>query len=182
MITKTNTKSNHSEVLFKVVVIGQGRVGKTSLARRYCEGKFSKSYNTTLGLDLFSKKLNIGDQKIKLLIWDTGGQERLGSLRSHWYRGATGGLLIFSLDDKKSFVDSERWLDEFKSYTTPGIPIFLVGNKSDLKDQIEVSTIEAEEYAKNRDLEYFETSAKDGTNVEDVFTTIARRIREKTTM
>jgi len=180
MTTKKNTKSKHSGVLFKVVVIGQGRVGKTSLARRYCEGKFTTSYNTTLGLDLFSKKLSIGDQKIKLLIWDTGGQEKLGSLRPFWYRGATGGLLVFSLDDKNSFFDAERWLDEFKSYTTPGIPTFLVGNKKDLKDQIEISTAEAEEYAKKRGLEYFETSAKDGTNVEDVFTTMAKRIRENT--
>ncbi|MFX0162109.1 MAG: Rab family GTPase [Candidatus Hodarchaeota archaeon] len=178
MTIKTTTKSKRSEVLFKVVVIGQGRVGKTSLARRFCEGRFFTSYQTTLGLDLFSKKLNIGDQKIKLIIWDTGGQEKLGQLHPYWYQGATGGILVFSLCDKNSFYNVEKWLDEFKSYTTPGIPIFLVGNKSDLKDQIEVSTGEAEEYVKKRGLEYFETSAKDGTNVEDVFKTLAKRIKE----
>ena len=178
MTTKTTTKKKHKEVLFKVVVIGQGRVGKTSLARRYCEGSFTTSYHTTLGLDLFSKSLTIGDQKIKLLIWDTGGQEKLGQLHSFWYRGATGGVIVFSLCEKNSFYNVEKWLDELKIYTTPGIPTFLVGNKSDLKDQIKVSTVEAEEYAKKRGMEYFETSAKDGTNVEDVFKVLAKRIRE----
>ena len=180
MTIKTNTKSKRSEVLFKVVIIGHGRVGKTSLARRFCEDTFTTSYQTTLGLDLFSKKLNIDDQKIKLIIWDTGGQEKLGQLRPYWYRGATGGVLVFSLCDKNSFFSAEKWLDDLKSYTTPGIPIFLVGNKSDLKDQIEVSIGEAEEYANKRGLEYFETSAKDGTNVEDVFKTLAKKIKENT--
>ncbi|MEX2738010.1 MAG: Rab family GTPase [Candidatus Wukongarchaeota archaeon] len=178
METKTNIQSRRSVLLFKVVVVGQGGVGKTSLARRFCEGKFSTSYQPTLGLDLFSKNLTIGDQKIKLLIWDTGGQEKLGQLRPYWYRGATGGVLVFSLCEKNSFYNIEKWLDELKIYTTPGIPTFLVGNKSDLKDQIEVSTVEAEEYVKKRGMEYFETSAKDGTNVEDVFKVLAKRIRE----
>ena len=93
---ETKIQSKRSLLLFKVVVVGQGGVGKTSIARRFCEGKFSTSYHPTLGLDLFSKNLTIGGQKIKLLIWDTGGQEKLGQLRPYWYRGATGGVLVFS--------------------------------------------------------------------------------------
>ena len=150
------------EIIFKVCAIGSGNVGKTSLIRRYAEGKFEEPYIPTLGVDITTKKIQIGEKNIKLILADTGGQEHFERVRPTYYKGALGTLVVFALNDWKSFEAIPNWLQEFRSLANRAVSVVLVGNKKDLKKERVVSKKDAETFAKKEGLTYFETSAKEG--------------------
>ncbi|MHA1972292.1 MAG: GTP-binding protein [Candidatus Hodarchaeales archaeon] len=156
--------SSRNDILIKVCAIGSGNVGKTSLIRRYAEGKFSESYLPTLGVDITTKRVNIKGKPIKLLLADTGGQEHFARVRPTYYKGALGSLVVFALNDRRSFEAIPDWLDEFNRLATRSVALVLVGNKKDLKDERVVSTDEAKGLAEENNIPYFETSAKWGGN------------------
>ncbi|WP_455462886.1 Rab family GTPase [Candidatus Hodarchaeum mangrovi] len=150
------------EIILKVCAIGSGNVGKTSLIRRYAEGKFEEAYIPTLGVDITTKRVQVGEKNVKLILADTGGQEHFERVRPTYYKGALGSLVVFALNDLKSFEAIPNWLQEFRNLANRPVSVVLVGNKKDLKKERVVLKKEAEFFAKQEKLPYFETSAKEG--------------------
>ena len=156
------------EYLFKTISVGSGSVGKTSLIRRFAEGTFRETYIPTLGVDFATKVITLGDNTIKLVLFDTGGQELLGRLRPYYYRGANGAIVCYDITSKGTFEALDGWINEIYIHVGK-IPIIIIGNKIDLVDQREVPLEQAQAYADSRQLKYIETSAKSGMGVDDMF-------------
>jgi len=164
--------------LFKTIAVGSGGVGKTSLIRRFAEGFFLGTYVPTLGVDFATKEVKLGDQTIKLVLFDTGGQELLGRLRPYYYRGANGALVCYDIAAKATFEALEDWLREV-SLHVGRIPRLLVGTKADLDAHREVPRAQVETYAQEKGLHYIETSAKTGLGVEQMYLSLARMMLEE---
>jgi small GTP-binding protein len=176
-----NQKRNAAEYLLKICAIGSGNVGKTSLIRRYAEGKFDGNYLPTLGVDITTKKVTVKDTPTKLILVDTAGQEFFGKLRPNYYRGASACLILFALNDRKTFTEVPNWLDEFQKHIpSPDIPIALAGNKKDLEGERVVTEIEAHKLAESLNLKYYETSALEGGSViNEIFDDLAQQVIDK---
>lgn len=161
------------EKVYKLVLLGDEAVGKTSLILRHTEKKFSESYKMTIGTDISAKLIQINELDVKmsvyLIIWDIGGQEKYRILRESYLRGASGALLIFDLTNKRSYANIYEWTEELKRFCGPEIPMVLLGNKVDLQGERVVETEEGEKLASELGVDYFETSAKSATNVNLAF-------------
>jgi small GTP-binding protein len=161
------------DYLFKAIVIGDGGVGKTALTVRFSKGIFTEDYKMTIGVDFNVKTISIetpeGVIRCKLQVWDTGGEERFGSIRPMYYQGSLGAILVFDLTNSASFEHLLRWIEEVRTNIKFEIPLLLVGNKSDLTDQRAISMKEVNQFAKDFNLHYIETSAKTGESVDDCF-------------
>ena len=164
---------------FKIIVIGDSAVGKSSLTLRGTKDHFKDFYTPTIGFEFLSFTIKIKNQIIKLQIWDTCGQEVYRSLISSFYRNSSLAIIVYAINNQESFDSLESWLDEIKSQTHPNLKIFLIGNKVDLEDQRIVSKETAEELAKEHKLDLFmETSAKTGANTKEVFIKAAKILVE----
>jgi Ras-related protein Rab-11A len=165
------------DYLFKSIVVGDGGVGKTALTLRFSKGFFTEDYKMTIGVDFHVKTISIdsdeGQIRAKLQIWDTGGQERFSSIRPMYYRGSLGALLIFDLTNSASFEHLPGWIEEVRANVKTEIPLLLVGNKSDLVEQRTISLEEINEFTRDFNLFYMETSAKTGEGVGDCFYILA---------
>ena len=151
---------------FKVIVIGNAFVGKTSLISKGAKGIFNESYSPTISFEILNFIVKINDKVIKLELWDTCGQEAYKSLVSKFYKNSTLAMLVYSIDVKKSFDDIKSWLHEVKSESSPDIKIFLIGNKADLEDEREIQFKDAKAFAEENGFDlFYETSAKNGLNV-----------------
>ncbi|GAB1295571.1 Ras-related protein Rab-21 [Apodemus speciosus] len=129
---------------FKVVLLGEGCVGKTSLVLRYCENKFNDKHITTLQASFLTKKLNIGGKRVNLAIWDTAGQERFHALGPIYYRDSNGAILVYDITDEDSFQKVKNWVKELRKMLGNEICLCIVGNKIDLEKERHVSIQEAE--------------------------------------
>jgi Ras-related protein Rab-11A len=170
------------ELSFKVIIVGPGAVGKTSLLNRFVHNQFDLKYKLTIGVDFLTKTLEYEPQKLaKLHIWDIGGQERFKFLHRSFYDGAYGAFLVFDLSRQHTFSSMKTWLSEMRSIVNNDIPRVIIGNKSDLIPEIGqiIDRNEVEEYAKNEDCLYVETSAKTGENVENAFLELTHRMVKK---
>ena len=165
-----------SEFIFKVVAIGDGGVGKTSITMRYVYEKFDTKYKATIGVGYAVKKLISGDNKITLSILDTGGQEMFDYIRPFYYKGASGAIIVFDVTRKKTYDRLEKWFTDLYKNCGREIPVILVANKIDLADERVISTAEGESYALQKDVSFYETSAKTGQNVVDVMAELANLI------
>ncbi|KKK40223.1 hypothetical protein LCGC14_0681700 [marine sediment metagenome] len=165
------------DYLFKSIVVGDGGVGKTALTLRFSKGFFTEDYKMTIGVDFHVKTISIDSSegliRSKLQIWDTGGQERFSSIRPMYYRGSLGALLIFDLTNSASFEHLPQWIEEVRANVKNEIPLLLVGNKSDLLDEREVTLEELNNFTRDFNLFYMETSAKTGDGVGDCFYILA---------
>lgn len=164
------------DYLFKVVLVGDAAVGKTSLTTRFAYGTFTDSYIHTLGVDFIVKSIKLDNFTVKLQAWDTAGQERYAGVRPIYFRGARGAILVFEVSKRQSFVNTEKWLLQIRRYSGSGVPVVLVGNKIDLVDKREVDEDEVKVYATQKGMPYIETSAKTDHHVTDVFQKIAKLI------
>lgn len=154
---------------YKVLMLGEAGVGKTALVRRYAHKLFKEDYKATLGIDMTPKKILRDDSEaIFIQIWDFSGQALFGNLRSRFYAGAAGVLLIYDITQDHSFHKLERWYEELIS-NIGRVPGLLVGNKSDLALLRQVSDSEAEQFALSLGTTHHLTSAKTGQHVESVF-------------
>jgi len=171
-----NNDDNSNTNVFKILTIGDGGVGKTSILRRYVENKFLKHHLSTIGIDFLSKTLKIKDKEIKLKIWDTAGQERYRQITSHIYKDADGIILVFDVTSEESFNQITDWMEQIKNNVSKEeINLILIGNKCDLADRM-VEKERGEEMAKNLNIKYFETSALTGQGINEAFEELAKQI------
>ena len=156
--------------VLKVVIAGDGNVGKTSLVRRYCEGKFEASRVATIGVDFQTKVVELPAGSVKLSIWDMAGQDRFRVVRSGFYRGSLATALVYDVTDLISLANLEKWHQEI-SGITPDQKFIVVGNKIDLErvEQVEA----AQTFAERITASYLETSALTGEGVTDMFRALA---------
>ncbi len=161
---------------FKVIVFGDGGVGKTSLTHRYLTGVFSEGRNVTIGVEFYVKNLVIEEKNIKLQIWDFGGEQRFRFLLPNYCRGCHGGLFIYDVTNIATLQSLHEWM-EVVSANAPKIPILVVGTKIDLVEKRKVAREEAIQVAQSLAMTgYAEVSAKTGFNVEKVFETLTKII------
>jgi len=165
----TETSGNQYPVL-KVVMAGDGNVGKTSLVRRFCEGKFSESRVTTIGVDFQTKVVQLPEGTVKLSIWDMAGQERFKVVRSGFYRGSLATALVYDVTEPDSVNHLPDWYEEIRE-AVPDQNYIIVGNKSDLERN--VSSDEAKAFAEKIGGFYLETSALNGDGVGKLFFALA---------
>ena len=174
--------SGYYDLKFKIIVIGESRVGKTSLIKRYTKDQFGGVYLTTVGIDFQNKTIEIEDKKVKLQVWDTAGQERFRNVAKNYFQSSNGFLLVFDITDKESFQKlNDFWMDQLNMHAPKKAKSVLVGNKSDLAGQRQVSIEDAEEFAKDNNLKYYEVSAKEGTKVVELFFYLANEIYQSHT-
>ena len=161
----------------KIMIIGETKTGKTSLISRYCKNEFTGgAYLSTIGLDFQIKNLTINSKKIRLQIWDTAGQERFRNIAKNYFQSSDGFLIVYDISNHESFETLDYWIEEIKSNSQELAKMNLVGNKCDLNDERKVKKEEGEIYAKEHKIKFYEVSAKDGTNVEEVFTRLVKDI------
>ncbi|GAV05282.1 hypothetical protein RvY_15437 [Ramazzottius varieornatus] len=163
--------------LFKLLIIGDSGVGKSSLLLRFSDGTFTGSYITTIGVDFKIRTVDIMGEKVKLQIWDTAGQERFRTITSTYYRGTHGVVVVYDVTNGESFANIKRWLEEIE-HNCEDVSRVLVGNKDDDPDRKVVLTSDAKRIADASGIPLFETSAKDNRNVEEMFLSITSLVLE----
>eukprot|EP00403_Amphidinium_massartii_P008143 CAMPEP_0178422752 /NCGR_PEP_ID=MMETSP0689_2-20121128/27336_1 /TAXON_ID=160604 /ORGANISM="Amphidinium massartii, Strain CS-259" /LENGTH=201 /DNA_ID=CAMNT_0020044327 /DNA_START=56 /DNA_END=658 /DNA_ORIENTATION=- len=158
------------DAIFKLLLIGDSAVGKSSLLLRYADGVYLPgSYVATVGVDFKIKNIELDSWRLKLQLWDTAGQERFRTLSQGFYRGAHGVVVVYDVTDRASFSNAVHWLEEITKYSSDRMPRLLVGNKRDLTSKRVVAYEEGSELAAECGIHFFETSARDATNVEAAF-------------
>jgi len=172
------TTTEH-DYFFKILLIGDSGVGKSCLLLRFADDSWTDTHISTIGVDFKIKTLNIDGKTIKLQIWDTAGQERFRTITSSYYRGAQGIILVYDCTDQESFNNVKQSMGEIDRYACENVNKLLVGNKTDLVNEKVVDTATAKAFADSMQIPFIETSAKNATNVEHCFFSMAREIKNR---
>ena len=168
------------DLSFKIIVIGDSGVGKSCFTNKSTKNIFEPDYNATIGFEFFTFNIKFQEKIIKLQIWDTCGQELYRSLISNFYRNSSLAIVIYAVNNLDSFQDLDMWFKELRTHAGPDIKVFLVGNKTDLKNERVVTTQQGEEFAKlNHVNKFIEASAKEGINTQNTFIDIAKLLYEE---
>lgn len=168
-----------SSFKLKVLLTGAAAVGKTSLVQRFIKNRFHANYKLTVGVDILTKDVEFQPGEVATLsIWDIGGQQRFEFIRSTFYKGAAGTLLVFDLTREQTYTETRKWLTEIRQFAGSDIPFILIGNKADLLEDVGrvIDSDEARKFAEDEGSIYVETSAKTGGNVDEAFAELTRRI------
>ncbi|MDF1540026.1 MAG: GTP-binding protein [Candidatus Thorarchaeota archaeon] len=176
---------NDASYIYKVCVVGNGGVGKTSAVRRYSEGVFTEEYQVTVGVQHSTQTIQIdgsdGLTNVKIICWDLGGQDKFKFVRPMFYRSARGLVLMFDVTSRASFEALPKWIKEAEDGIGSGVPMVLAANKFDLPDH-EVSLDELQEFAQQIGAEYVVTSVKTGDNVNNMFKMLGTVVYEARTL
>ena len=157
------------DVLFKIILVGDTSVGKTNIINKYIKNEFKEDFYATIGVEFSHKQFMVDNHKIKAQIWDTAGQERYKAITSAYYKGAKGAFIVYDITRKQSFDSVEKWVADITSVADKKISIILIGNKSDLEDQRQVTKEQGQEKANKLQVAFLETSAFSGDNLEKAF-------------
>ncbi|MHA1358033.1 MAG: GTP-binding protein [Candidatus Helarchaeota archaeon] len=160
---------------WKIIVIGDPSVGKTTLMLRYTQKKFRELYIPTVGAQISRKNVKINNYLCSLNIWDIAGQQKFSNVRKLFYEGADAAIIIFDLTDKATFINSSKWYKDYISLSKNKMGI-LIGNKLDMKKNRMVLLDWGQKLSEKMGFWYFETSAKTGKNVNDVFSFLTKKI------
>ena len=168
------------DIVYKVLLLGDSTVGKTCFLLRYCDKTFQDAHLSTIGLDYRVKTMTLKNKKnIKLQIWDTAGQDRFRAITKNYYKGANGIILIYDVTNLQTYENVKNWITQIREETNPNVVIYLAGNKIDIPaEERVVKTEEGKEIADEYKLQFKETSAKDGINVNEVFQELVEKIDE----
>lgn len=164
---------------YKVVLLGEGRVGKTSLLLRYVNNVFSDSQQATIQASYLTKRLTVEGTTVQLAVWDTAGQERFHALGPIYYRDADAALLVYDITDVDSFERVKTWVKELRTMAGKDIVLVIAGNKVDMERNRQVGLDDAESYASSIDAAHFGTSAKANKGVEQAFLSIVRKLIQR---
>ncbi|WVZ62523.1 hypothetical protein U9M48_012262 [Paspalum notatum var. saurae] len=168
------------DYLIKLLLIGDSGVGKSCLLLRFSDGSFTTSFITTIGIDFKIRTIELDGKRIKLQIWDTAGQERFRTITTAYYRGAMGILLVYDVTDESSFNNIRNWIRNIEQHASDNVNKILIGNKADMDESKRaVPTSKGQALADEYGIKFFETSAKTNLNVEQVFFSIARDIKQR---
>ncbi|AHY77387.1 AQG_2a_G0050490.mRNA.1.CDS.1 [Saccharomyces cerevisiae] len=174
---------NTSVTSIKLVLLGEAAVGKSSIVLRFVSNDFAENKEPTIGAAFLTQRVTINEHTVKFEIWDTAGQERFASLAPMYYRNAQAALVVYDVTKPQSFIKARHWVKELHEQASKDIIIALVGNKIDMLQEggeRKVAREEGEKLAEEKGLLFFETSAKTGENVNDVFLGIGEKIPLKT--
>jgi len=161
---------------YKLVLLGESSVGKSSLVLRFVKGQFLDFQESTIGAAFLTQTVCLNDTTVKFEIWDTAGQERYHSLAPMYYRGAQAAIVVFDITNSESFDKAKAWVSELQRQGSPNIVIALAGNKCDLANKRSVAEATAKSYAEENGCLFMETSAKANTNVTELFVAIAKKL------
>jgi Ras-related protein Rab-5C len=161
---------------FKMVLLGESAVGKSSLVLRFVKGQFHEYQESTIGAAFLTQTVSVDDTTVKLELWDTAGQERYHSLAPMYYRGAQAAIVVYDITNGDTFSRAKVWVKELQRQAAPNIVIALAGNKADLAAKRQVEVVDAQTYAEENGLIFMETSAKTAMNVNDIFMAIAKKL------
>ena len=158
------------------MIIGESLVGKTALITRYTKNTYGGAYLSTVGIDFQDKFLNINGKQIRIEIWDTAGQERFRNIAKNYFQSSNGFLLVYDITKKTTFEKLDFWNEQINLNAPKNTKYILIGNKIDLEKEREVQKVDGENFAQKNNIQFYETSAKDGTNVNYVFELLAKEI------
>ncbi|KAM3864083.1 ras-related protein Rab-5C [Diretmus argenteus] len=174
---RTNgTAASNKICQFKLVLLGESAVGKSSLVLRFVKGQFHEYQESTIGAAFLTQTVCLDDTTVKFEIWDTAGQERYHSLAPMYYRGAQAAIVVYDITNTDTFTRAKNWVKELQRQASPNIVIALAGNKADLANKRAVDFQEAQAYADDNSLLFMETSAKTAMNVNEIFMAIAKKL------
>lgn len=167
------------DYMFKVLLLGDAGVGKTSLMWRFSEDVFNKTYISTIGIDFKLRTIEVQGKRVRLQVWDTAGQERFHAISVSYYRTAVGIMLVYDITRRRSFENIAKWLRNIDEHAKEDVIKLLIGNKCDLHGPRTVKREEGEKLAEEYDMSFFETSAKENESIEEAFECIAKEVMEK---
>ena len=168
------------ECVYKVLLLGDSTVGKTCFLLRYCDKTFEDAHLMTVGLDYRLKSMVLKNEKnVKLQIWDTAGQDRFRAITKNYYKGANGIILIYHVTNLQSYENVKNWIAQIKESASQNVIVYLVGNKIAVKEEDRcVKTEDGKKIAEEFNLPFFESSAKLGININEIFEKIVEKIDE----
>ena len=168
------------DCVYKVLLLGDSTVGKTCFLLRYCDKTFQEAHLSTIGLDYRLKTMTLNNGKnIKLQIWDTAGQDRFRAITKNYYKGANGIILIYDVTNLQTYENVKNWISQIREEANPNVIIYLAGNKIDVTEEEKVvKTEDGKKIADEFNLPFYETSAKNGDNVNEIFENLVEKIDE----
>ncbi len=165
--------------LLKYIIIGDSGVGKSNILLRYTRDKFNEEFQSTIGVEFGVKNLQIEDKIYRVQIWDTAGQENFRSITRAYYKNSVCACVVYDITSKNSFENIKSWIEDCRKQCPKTILLVLIGNKVDLENEREVSYEEGDDFAKKYEMFFFETSAKTGINIDEVFIKTTNEIAKK---
>ncbi|KAI8074819.1 rab protein 6 [Gongronella butleri] len=172
----SNAEFNNPLRKYKIVLLGEQSVGKTSLITRFMYDTFDNTYQATIGIDFLSKTMYLSNRTLRLQLWDTAGQERFRSLIPSYIRDSSVCVVVYDITNRASFTNTSKWIDDVRAERGNDVIIVLVGNKTDLNDKRQVTIEEGETKAREYNIMFIETSAKAGYNVKALFRKIGNAL------
>ena len=168
------------DCVYKVLLLGDSTVGKTCFLLRYCDKRFQEAHLSTIGLDYRLKTMTLeSGKKIKLQIWDTAGQDRFRAITKNYYKGANGIILIYDVTNLQTYENVKNWIAQIREEANPNVIIYLAGNKIDVSEEEKVvKTEDGQKIADEFNLPFYETSAKNGDNVNKIFEDLVEKVDE----
>ena len=164
-----SSQTSKYDYLLKYIIIGDSNVGKSNILVQYIYGRFNSEYLPTIGVEFGSKNVKIRDKYYRVQIWDTAGQEFYKSITRAYYKNSACALIVYDISSKETFDNVSSWIEDCSKNASNTINMVLIGNKSDLKDKREVNYEEGHELAEKFGIKFYETSAKTGENIQEIF-------------